>query len=859
MPLSRGNRRTKLSLGVAAAVALGLAGALLPLPDGPLRFPTERPPTARGVVLLLASGFAGDRTLPQTPALAGLAAVGRRFEKAFAASSDVYLARTAVLRDLPEAFHAQGARVARVGTGPGPARRSAWDLSLPGAITEPTVQARLEEWLSQEPTGCFLLVASLGPTPGAPRDEPPTPEPDLRAPRLPRIASNDLGFRERPGSVVEPPMWTDQSRKRAEAASLADARAADGDLERALEFLQRAAPDGELAIVVLGDPHPDLGQHGLLVRPDALFDTTLRMDLVVTAPGLPRPGRGSPALVSSADVTPTLLDLAGYPPSAAPGSTSLVPLLASPDPRSSREVVSSVRRRAGGVGRSLRTARHRYTEWPDGSEELYDHARDPHEHVNLAGHPEARSTVESLRQVLATGRRPPVVTTSASAAVARPRNVLLILIDDLNTQVGAWGSTVLTPNLDRLARRGVRFEHAYVQVAMCSPSRVSFMTGWRPERTGVWNNRARPRPAAAVPLQEHFGAHGHFTASIGKVLHRPELFRWDWRDRGSPAPTPQKTAAVSDQRTGEEAWTRAEGDDASQPDGMRARAAAGLLRQPREHPFFLAVGFVRPHTKWIAPARYFDLYDPQAVTLPPVRDGDLADVPAIAIKTRPQVLPGLALQGREPPGLVKRPSLRREFIAAYRACVSFVDAQVGVVLDALDRADLWEDTVVVLLGDNGFHLGEHGGLFRKDTLFEGALHVPLIVVAPGVGHPGSTVSAPVELVDLYPTVVALAGLPAVPDIDGRSLVPLLEDPGAPGWETAFSYRYVQPPRRGWSLRTERARYTLWPDGSEELYDHTADPRELRNLADHDGLAALKARLRRQLEVRVATRKKAPAP
>jgi uncharacterized sulfatase len=446
--------------------------------------------------------------------------------------------------------------------------------------------------------------------------------------------------------------------------------------------------------------------------------------------------------------------------------------------------------------------------------------------------------------------------------VDRPRNVLLIVIDDLNTQVGPWGFSVLTPNLDRLARRGVRFEHAYVQVAMCSPSRASFLTGWRPERTGVWSNLDRPRPAAAVPLQEHFGEHGYFTASVGKVLHAPALFRWDWRDT-SRAPTEQRDASLAPteknrtgqtrRKKGQNPWTKAEGDDASQPDGIRARVAARLLQEPRERPFFLAVGFVRPHLGWIAPARYFDLYPPEAVALPPVRDGGLADVPAIAIKTRSQVLPGLALEGREPAGLVTKQSLRREFIAAYRACVSFVDAQVGVVLDALDRADLWEDTLVVLLGDNGFHLGEHGGLFRKDTLFEGALHVPLIVAAPGVGLPGSTVSPPVELVDLYPTVVALAGLPAVPNIDGRSLVPLLEDPGAPGWEAAFSYRYVRPPKRGWSLRTERARYTLWPDGSEELYDHTADPRELRNLADRDVLAALKARLRRRLEVRVGAR------
>jgi uncharacterized sulfatase len=739
-----------------------------------------------------------------------------------------------------------------------------WDLALPGAITDPAVQARLEEWL--RPTERFLLVLSVGPAPGAASGTRPAPELGRHAPALPRIASADLAFGDRPGSVTRPSMWSDRSRERAEAASLAAARAADGDLERALEFLGRAVPDDDLAIVVLGDPHPDLGQHGVLARRDALFDTTLRMDLVVTAPGLRRRGHASPALVTSADVAPTLLDLAGYPPSVAPDATSLVPLLADPNATASDEVVSSVLRRAGGVGRSLRTPRYRYTEWPDGSEELYDHANDPHEHANLAARPEERATVGSLRQALDAGPEKPVAPASGPVVGDRPLNVLLIVIDDLNTQVGPWGSSVLTPSLDRLARRGVRFERAYVQVAMCSPSRTSFLTGWRPERTGVWSNADPPRPAAAIPLQEHFDGHGYFTASIGKVFHDPWLFRWDRRDGDTPASTKKERKGTKKKsragrrrpRKGGEPWTKVEDEDASLPDGLRARAAVRLLEQPRGRPFFLAVGFVRPHARWIAPSRYFELYPPEAVTPPPVRDGGPADVPAIAIKTRPQVLPGLTLQGREPAGLVRNPSRQREFIAAYRACVSFVDAQVGVILDALDRADLWEDTLVVLLGDNGFHLGEHGGLFRKDTLFEGALRVPLIVAAPGVGRPGSVVSTPVEILDLYPTVVALAGLPAVPGIDGRSLAPLLKDPRAPGWGTAFSYRHVQPPRRGWSLRTEGARYTLWPDGSEELYDHDTDPDELQNLAGRDDLEALRSRMRRRLEVRVGVRAEAPA-
>jgi iduronate 2-sulfatase len=226
-------------------------------------------------------------------------------------------------------------------------------------------------------------------------------------------------------------------------------------------------------------------------------------------------------------------------------------------------------------------------------------------------------------------------------------------------------------------------------------------------------------------------------------------------------------------------------------------------------------------------------------------------VPAIAVKTKPQPLPGLPLLGREPAGLAYDPDFLRHAIAAYEACTTFADAQVGVLLDALDRLDLWKSTVVVLVGDNGFHLGEHGGLLRKDTLFEEALHVPLVVVAPGLPHPGAVVAAPVGLVDLYPTIVDLAGLPAVPGVDGRSLVPLLLRPEAPDRAPAVSYRRVSPPERAWSLRTEALRYTLWPDGSEELYDLRSKRGEADNLAGSPGWAGEKARLRSRLESLVA--------
>jgi len=382
------------------------------------------------------------------------------------------------------------------------------------------------------------------------------------------------------------------------------------------------------------------------------------------------------------------------------------------------------------------------------------------------------------------------------------------------------------------------------------------LTGWRPERTGVWHNEDPPRPARAVPLQELFAAHGAVTAGIGKIYHSPADFHWeipeaeldeleehpDVVEAGGPGASGDPAA---------ELWLKTPGADGDQPDGRRARRAVSLVERQRARPFFLALGLVRPHRRWIAPARYFDLYPPDSIAVTPSPDDDLADVPAIAVKTQPQPLPGLPLLGREPPGLVRDARLRRQAIAAYQACVSFADAQVGLVLAALDRRDRWRDTVVVLVGDNGFHLGEHGGLLRKDTLFEEALRVPLVVAAPGLPHPGAVVRAPVELVDVYPTIVELAGLAPPPDLDGQSLVPLLENPDGAGRGIARSWRRVQPPERGVSLRTERFRYTLWPDGSEELYDRRGREPESENLALRPQWSAEKARLRARLEALVA--------
>jgi uncharacterized sulfatase len=844
-------RRPSLALlSVALALATGPACGLFG--------PAAPPPPARGLVLVLADGWSGGGAAAGTPAVARLAEKGRAFDAAFAPDPGPGAARAAVVgageRSITALFRSRGASVAGVGSGRAlPVEAAALDLHLPGLSGDPNGASRLEAWLRARP-GPFLLLAAVGGEPGpVPGQPPPATAAGRHGPPLPRIAADDLGFSDRPGGAIRLPAWSETARRRAEAEHLERSLAADASLATLIALVERAAPGA--ATVVVGDPSPDRGAHGLLTRRDALFDDTLRSILVVTTPGLPRPGKASRRLVSTLDVAPTLLALAGLRPEPAVAGTSLMPLLVDPGAAGRAEALSSVARRAGRLGRSARSARWRYTEWPDGSRELYDHDTDPGEITNLAPRPEHAATIAELGRAF--DPLPPAPDLPAGRAAPR-RNVLLILLDDLNTRVGAWGAPVATPAIDRLAARGVRFDRAYVAVAMCSPSRVSMLTGWRPERTGVWTNVDAARPAGAVPLHEHFAAHGAATASVGKVLHFPSRFRWDVREEHPEAAEEVEDGA--EEGAGGRApgglWTEAPGKDAAQPDGRRALRAASLLERYRRRPFFLAVGLVRPHRRWIAPARYFGLYPPESIAPVPFPPDDLADVPAIAVKTRPQPLAGLPLLGREPPGLVPDPDSRRRAIAAYQACVTFADAQVGVLLDALDRLDLWKDTVVVLAGDNGFHLGEHGGLLRKDTLFEEALRVPLVVAAPGLAHPGAVVRAPVELLDVYPTIVELAGLPPVAGLDGRSLGPILARPDGPGRGPAVSYRRVQPPERAWSLRTETLRYTLWPDGSEELYDLRSSAGESENLAARPERAVEKARLRARLEGLVAG---SPAP
>ena len=373
---------------------------------------------------------------------------------------------------------------------------------------------------------------------------------------------------------------------------------------------------------------------------------------------------------------------------------------------------SAVARQAGQIGRSLRTSRYRYTEWPDGSEELYDHEADPQRVHEPRPPPGARRRRRrACGRLLAAREKAGPPPAPASAAARRRRlNVLLILVDDLNVHVGAYGHDVQTPNIDRLAARGRRFDRAYAQVAMCSPSRSSLLSGWRPERTDIWNNLTpvRQHLNGSRPLQEHFRASGYFAGRVGKIYEGAMSDQFDW-DSDDELAAPGDDPRRDDDSVKGAWWVATSNDDAREPDGERARRLVKLIEQHKGGPFFLAAGFSKPHLKWVAPKRYFDMYPPESIRVVPEPADDLQDIPAIAIKNRPQERPGVPLAGREPPGLIDDPKFRREAIAAYHASVSFVDAQIGVIMDALDRLRLWDSTVVVLLGDHGFHLGEHHG------------------------------------------------------------------------------------------------------------------------------------------------------
>ena len=459
-------------------------------------------------------------------------------------------------------------------------------------------------------------------------------------------------------------------------------------------------------------------------------------------------------------------------------------------------------------------------------------------------------------------------------------NVLFIIVDDLNLALGAYNQSnlrphyagAITPNIDQLAGQGVRFEHAFVQTPLCNPSRASLLSGLRPATLDVYDGATWPRQKIGDELRmlpEHFNDHGYFTARVGKIGHNlyEHAISWDfsgfaasrepslllhlpgylpghdlsevrdntWTKESAQGMSRAQVLAATGRPSGLPlSWRATHESPRMTPDGTTANRIVQLMAQNRDKPFFIAAGFHKPHQPWVGPAAFFDRHPLDRIKLPPTATGDTDDIPAPAAEITADDTAHTEQQ-------------HRQAIAAYHAMVTMTDTYVGQLLDALDGLSLSDSTIVIFTSDHGFHLGEHGGMWRKRSQFDESIRVPLIVRLPKATNAGSAAKGLVELVDLYPTLVELSGLPQ-PDhaLEGSSFVPLLKTPSR-DWKTAAFAESKREGYHGRTLRTPTHRYTEWAplEGNgrtlTELYDLVDDPSEFHNLAgtpQHATLAAL---------------------
>lgn len=476
----------------------------------------------------------------------------------------------------------------------------------------------------------------------------------------------------------------------------------------------------------------------------------------------------------------------------------------------------------------------------------------------------------------------------------RRPNVLFVVSDDLSARISPAGyEGVQTPVLDRHAREATTFRRAYCQYPVCGPSRASFLTGLYPESTGVFDNNLmleETRPGTPT-LPRVFRDAGYWTAAVGKVFHKhgdnPGGNTWDLaesfendemeiervarekfeREHGpitKPGNRPRwrehlLTVAPQTRNQGVKGLGPGYGPtglrDEQHNDGKNARRVAGWLadRAHGDKPFFIAVGLHKPHIPFLAPDRYFDLYPRESLQLVNPPKNDWSDIPAIAA-TKQYLDYGFPALGQEDD------ARRREFMQAYYACISFIDAQLGLVLDAVRAAGQWDNTIIVFVGDHGYNLGEHF-MWGKVLLFEESARVPLIVRVPGVTR-GAQARGLVEILDLFPTLAELCSVKPPAYLQGRSLAPQLRDASAPGKEWAYTV-VRRGETLGTAIRFDRWRYTEWGRPElNELYDLEGDPREWTNLAknpEHSSVALRGRQLLAEARTQAATQKKPPAP
>ncbi|MEW6356412.1 MAG: sulfatase [Planctomycetota bacterium] len=464
-------------------------------------------------------------------------------------------------------------------------------------------------------------------------------------------------------------------------------------------------------------------------------------------------------------------------------------------------------------------------------------------------------------------------------------NVLFIAVDDLRPQTKCYGmEKMITPNIDKLAQTGTMFTRAYCQQAVCSPSRTSLLTGRRPDTTRVYDLQThfRLNLPDVVTLPQYFKNNGYHTQGFSKIYHGglDDPISWTvkhWAPEGGGYLKPESLAIMEkgreeikkkklgkatevlqrDPKTGMAlkitppkyrvrgpSWEDPDCADNDLADGKTADEVIRVMREVKDKPFFLAAGFLKPHLPFIAPKRYYDLYPKGSLTLadnpfPP------KDCPEIALHDSGELraYSDIPKEGNIPD------EKALELIHGYYACTSYVDAQIGRLLDELDKLGLAEKTVVILWGDHGWQLGEHG-LWCKHTNFETSAHVLMICRAPGQKSPGAACPALTEFVDIYPSLSDLCGLPLPEGLEGTSFAPLMDDPKRP-WKTAAFSQYPRKKYMGYSMRTDRYRYTEWGARGEapvarELYDHQTDPGENVNLADKPEHKDLVTKLSEQL-------------
>lgn len=675
---------------------------------------------------------------------------------------------------------------------------------------------------------------------------------------------------------------------------------ADAMMGRVLDALEKS-PYADNTIVVLWSDHGyhhgekyDWGKH-------TLWERTSNVPFIWAGPGVKK-GAVTDVTASLIDMYPTFVEMCGLPrPHQKLEGTSLASTLEKPAVAKDRDVYLPYM--APGEY-AIINKDWRYITYGDDGEELYDLKSDPNEWNNLAENPKYEDTKRLLRKSAPKKFSPaapkrtigkdliiegetfrwrkegekvaPKKTAQSGKKKGNKKNVLLIVCDDLNTHVSPSGyDHIKTPTLAKFASNAMTFNRVFCQYPVCGPSRASFLNGLYPQSSGVIDNKAdiRQTRPGTLSMPQFFKENGYWTGSVGKVFHSPrhehgevawnEFHRFNNDELPVVAEARKKFEAENgsvELPKNRKAWRTLEKKaksklDAQTPpgygpsglteeqhkDGKNARTVARWLKDnPNgKKPFFITCGIQKPHVPFLAPQKYFDLYPLESIVYTPEKANLWDKIPRKAINTRFKEF------GFEE--TKENDALRREYMQAYHACVSFIDAQVKIVLDSLKESGQWENTIVIFTSDHGYHLGDHF-LWGKVTLFDIGAKVPFIVHAPGLTKAGTRSEAMVELIDIYPTLAQLTGLTPPGHLQGASLRPLLDHPERLGKKN-YAYSIVTRGKEmGYALRNQRWRYGKWPDG-EELYNLTNDPEEKNNLVTKRGLEHRLGEFRRVLKIR----------